>query len=149
MPDERVRRAEPAWARRAYTTTQRVAALLAALAASFLGGACFRLSYTGGARPLGARTLDDGWIQAAPTPVVRQRHQTDCGLAALAMIGGAWGRAWTVDELGREAHRTTTGVRLGALRDLARSRGLEAYAIRGTPEDLRRELSRGRPVMLG
>jgi ABC-type bacteriocin/lantibiotic exporter with double-glycine peptidase domain len=113
-----------------------------------LTGGC-RLSYTGGARAVQQSELDGGWLRAAATPIVRQRSRTDCGLAALAMVAGAWGRTWTIDELGRQIKPTAKGVKLGALRDLARQRGLEAYAISGKHEDLREELSKGRPVLLG
>jgi predicted double-glycine peptidase len=44
---------------------------------------------------------------------------------------------------------STKGAKLGALRDVARARGLEAYAIAGNFEDLKRELAHGRPVLLG
>jgi ATP-binding cassette subfamily B protein RaxB len=80
---------------------------------------------------------------------VRQQHETDCGLAALAMVAGAWGRPWSVAELTSELPPSPRGVKLGALRDLARARGLEAYAIKGTAHDLEHELSAGRPVVLG
>ncbi|MBA3820272.1 MAG: C39 family peptidase [Deltaproteobacteria bacterium] len=108
-----------------------------------------RLSYTGGARPVNQSELDASWLRAAATPVVRQRSQSDCGLAALAMIAGAWGHAWTLEALSRELTPTAKGVKLGALRDLARQRGLDAYAISGTHEDLQKELAKGRPVLLG
>lgn len=108
-----------------------------------------RLSYTGGAKPVNAAQLDDRWLRASTTPVVQQREQKDCGLAALAMVAGAWGLAWNVAELRRDVKMSSRGVKLGALRDLARARGLEAYAIAGTYEDLRRELSQGRPVLVG
>lgn len=108
-----------------------------------------RLSYTGGARAVNHSELDRGLLRAAPTPVVRQRSRTDCGLAALAMIAGAWGRTWTVDDLARQVTPTSKGVKLRALRDLARQRGLEAYAIKGHHDDLRKELAKGRPVLLG
>ncbi|HLL23857.1 MAG TPA: papain-like cysteine protease family protein, partial [Kofleriaceae bacterium] len=49
----------------------------------------------------------------------------------------------------RDVQMTEKGAKLGALRDAARKRGLEAYAIAGKHEDLQRELSKGRPVMLG
>ena len=41
------------------------------------------------------------------------------------------------------------GIKLRLLRDLARQRGLEAFAIRATLDDLHNELSKGRPVLLG
>lgn len=125
--------------------------LLRAAALVVLAGlaACIRLPYTGGARAVQPAQLDARWLRAAPTPVVRQLHQTDCGLAALAMVAGAWGQHWTVDQLAHFIHPNKQGVRLGALRDFARQRGLEAYAIRATPKDLAHELRAGRPVLLG
>jgi ABC-type bacteriocin/lantibiotic exporter with double-glycine peptidase domain len=111
--------------------------------------AACRLPYSGGAKPVEVTTIDDSWHRAAPTPVVRQQDRTDCGLAALAMVAGAWGHSWSVPELRQALPTTKEGVRLGALRDYARSRGLVAYAVKGTHSDLVFELSRHRPVLLG
>ena len=109
-----------------------------------------RLSYTGGAKQVNATQLDDAqWLRASATPVVKQREQKDCGLAALAMVAGAWGQTWKVEEIRREVKMTAKGVKLGALRDIARARGFEAYAIAGNYDDLRRELSKKRPVLIG
>lgn len=113
-----------------------------------VAGAC-RLPYAGGATPVAAAAIDDHWHRAAPTPVVLQQDRTDCGLAALAMVAGAWGESWTLAELQHVLPPTSDGVRLGALRDYARSHGLVAYAVKGTHEDLRFELARHRPVLLG
>ena len=125
---------------------------VAPLVIAFLGvlglSAC-QLSYTGGARAVTPAELGDGWYRAASTPVVRQRQETDCGLAALAMVAGTWGRHWSVADLDHQLPPTERGVKLGALRDLARDRGLDAYAIKGTMADLTHELSAGRPVLLG
>jgi ABC-type bacteriocin/lantibiotic exporter with double-glycine peptidase domain len=107
------------------------------------------LPYTGGARPVSPSDVPTSYVRAAPTPVVRQHQEADCGLAALAMIAGAWGQSWSVDELNALLPPDTKGVKLGAIRDLARSRGLDAYAIQGTPADLAHELGAGRPVILG
>src|SRR5262249_41863751 len=74
-----------------------------------------RLPYTGGARPVAPTALDAHWLQAAPTPVVRQQQEADCGLAALAMVAGAWGRQWSVGDLTQRIPPTHEGVRLGAL----------------------------------
>jgi ABC-type bacteriocin/lantibiotic exporter with double-glycine peptidase domain len=114
-----------------------------------LGLAACRLDYTGGAKPVNPSTLDAHWHHAAQTPIVLQKQHMDCGLAALAMVAGAWGKHWTVDELQRQAPPEPKGVKLGVLRDLARARGLEAYAIKGTHADLARELEHRRPVLLG
>jgi ABC-type bacteriocin/lantibiotic exporter with double-glycine peptidase domain len=119
--------------------------LLIALA----GLAACQLPYTGGARAVRPDELGAGWYRAAATPVVRQHHETDCGLAALAMVAGTWGRRWSVSDLNHQLPPTERGVKLGALRDLARARGLDAYAIQGTAHDLAHELSLGRPVVLG
>lgn len=113
-------------------------------------GAC-HLSYTGGAKPVTSAELvaDTALLRAAPTPIVTQQSRADCGLAALAMVAGAWGRTWTVTDMARELAPTPSGVKLGALRDYARNRGLDAYAIKGTFADLATELRAGRPVLLG
>ncbi len=89
------------------------------------------------------------WLAAAPTPVVVQGQRSDCGLAALAMVAGAWGRHWTLDDLTHRLPPGKQGVQLGKLRDLARERGLVAYAVKGSFDDLRKELANGRPVLLG
>jgi ABC-type bacteriocin/lantibiotic exporter with double-glycine peptidase domain len=103
----------------------------------------------GGAHRVHADQLDAHWLRAAPTPVIQQRRETDCGVAALAMIEGTWGRRASVDALARRAPPAGDGVRLGALRDLARADGLDAFAIHATRDDLRHELAAGRPVVLG
>jgi ABC-type bacteriocin/lantibiotic exporter with double-glycine peptidase domain len=114
-------------------------------------GGCVQLPYTGGARAVAPAQmqLDDHWLKAAPTPVVLQKQETDCGLAALAMVAGSWGRSWSVDELARVMPPNGVGVKLGVLRDYARSHELDAYAIAATPRDLEHELGAGRPVLLG
>lgn len=116
---------------------------------ALLGATGCQLSYTGGAKPVAPSQLGSEWYRAASTPVVRQHQQTDCGLAALAMVAGAWGHQWSVEDLNQQLPVTDRGVKLGALRDLARTRGLEAFAIKATPRDLERELAQGRPVLLG
>ena len=73
--------------------------------------------------------------------MVVQKRPTDCGLAALAMVAGAWGRHWSLDDLAHRMPPGKHGVKLGVLRDLARARGLEAYAIKGNRDDLKNELS--------
>jgi len=125
------------------------AGTVAALVLGLVGLSACQLSYTGGARTVQPSQIGADWYRATATPVVRQHHETDCGLAALAMVAGAWGRPWSVDDLNHQLPPTERGVRLGALRDLARARGLEAYAIQGTTRDLEHELSLGRPVVLG
>lgn len=123
---------------------------LLALAVTAIAVSGCRATYTGDARTIPSAQLADAhWVRAAPTAVVRQRELADCGLAALAMIGSAWGRTWTVEELRVKAPPRSGGIRLGTLRALARSGGLESYALRGEHADLARELASGRPVVLG
>ena len=72
----------------------------------------------GGAHAVQPAQLDAHWLRAAPTPVVVQRQEADCGLAALAMVAGAWGQPVSLADL---AQRVPTrdakgnGVKLGAL----------------------------------
>jgi len=121
----------------------------ASLLLALVGVAACQLPYTGGARAVRPDELDRSWYRAVATPIVRQHHETDCGLAALAMVAGAWGHRWSVDDLNHELPPTEHGIKLGALRDLARTRGLTAYAIKGSLPDLEHELAAGRPVVLG
>lgn len=110
-----------------------------------------RLSYKGGATTVSSTELssNDNLLVASPTPVVKQQTQADCGLAALAMVAGAWGHSWSVNDLARKVPPSKNGVKLKRLRDYARDRGLEAYALKGTFADLENELRAGRPVVLG
>lgn len=114
-----------------------------------LASACTHLAYTGGARAVEPVALDATWIHAAPTPVIKQAQETDCGLAALAMVAGAWGHPWAVAELAHAMPPGDKGVRLATLRDYAKAHGLEAFALAATPQDLQHELAAGRPVLLG
>jgi ATP-binding cassette subfamily B protein RaxB len=114
-----------------------------------LASACTHLAYTGGARAVEPVALDRSWVHAAPTPIVKQAQETDCGLAALAMVAGSWGHPWSVAELARAMPPGDKGVRLATLRDYARAHGLEAFALAATPKDLEHELAAGRPVLLG
>src|SRR5690242_12280212 len=92
--------------------------------------ACVQLPYTGGARVVRPASLDSRWLRAAPTPVVLQKQRTDCGLAALAMVAGAWGLTLDPAQLAQRLPPGQHGVKLGSLRDVARERGLDAHAIR-------------------
>ncbi len=119
------------------------------LAIALLFATGCQLAYTGGAKPVAPIALDATWVHAAATPVVVQAKETDCGLAALAMVAGAWGKRWSVSELAQAMPPGDKGVKLSVLRDYARAHGLEAYALAATPHDLQRELTAGRPVVLG
>jgi ABC-type bacteriocin/lantibiotic exporter with double-glycine peptidase domain len=100
-------------------------------------------------------STDGGWIMAAPAPLVRQEGSQDCGAASLAMIAGHWRRALTLDEAAAALTaaaapaRPTQGARLGDLRDVARARGLTAFAIVGDRATIVHELEARRPVIVG
>jgi ABC-type bacteriocin/lantibiotic exporter with double-glycine peptidase domain len=124
-------------------------ALLAVAIALATTSGCY-LPKGDGAKPVTRTDLSKRpYLRAGTTPVVVQRQENDCGVAALAMVAGAWGKQWTLDDLEKALHPQGNGVRLGAMRDLARSRGLEAFAIKGTRADIEHELKLGRPVLLG
>lgn len=127
---------------------------LAALALIGLGGfglsACY--SYTGGARGVDpARvTVGEGWIVAGPPPALRQRGAIDCGPTALAMVAQRWAVPLSRDAaIAALPKPPPEGASLGDLRDLARQRGLSAFAIAADRPTLERELRAGRPVLLG
>ena len=123
-----------------------------AATALLLVGVAGCIAYSGGARPIDPTRLvsEPGWILAAPTPALRQGGPYDCGAAALAMVAGRWHVPLAVDEaVAALPASTSQGTRLGDLRDLARARGLTAFAITGDRDTLVHELRAGRPVIVG
>ncbi len=131
-------------------TRRRTALCAAAVVAVVVAGGC--VAYTGGARPLDPAGLagDPAWIVAGATPAIVQHSDLDCGAAALAMVAGRWSVAWTAAEVTAWLPQPSQrGSRLGDLRDLARARGLEAYAVAGDRATLLHELRAGRPVVVG
>jgi ABC-type bacteriocin/lantibiotic exporter with double-glycine peptidase domain len=120
---------------------------VAALAATLV--ACVRAPST--ARPVepAAISAGGGWIAVDGVAPVRQRSALDCGPAALVMVARHWDVPLRLDDATVLTGRSNKGTRLGALRDVARGRGLTAYAIRGDRDTLRHELERGRPVVVG
>ncbi|HTM22529.1 MAG TPA: cysteine peptidase family C39 domain-containing protein [Kofleriaceae bacterium] len=75
---------------------------------------------------------EDGWLTAGDVPLIRQQGDSDCGAAALAMVLGYW-------------QRPLGGAELAEARKLGPRGGAPAGHLR----DLRYELRRGRPVMVG
>lgn len=116
-------------------------------------------SLGGRSRPFDETRIDaaSGWLSAAPTPAMLQVGSKDCGAASLAMVAGRWHVALSLEEAvealdGAAASRPAEppdGVRLGDLRDVARARGLTAYALRGDRSTLLHELRAGRPLIVG
>lgn len=115
-----------------------------------VGGGCASVVSAG--RPFTPSRLgtEPGWLAVRNVPLVKQERQMDCGPAAAAMVLGFWERAESVDAIRAASHvPAQRGVPAGALRDHLRARGLEAYLVGGEVADLERELSAGRPVMVG
>jgi ABC-type bacteriocin/lantibiotic exporter with double-glycine peptidase domain len=108
--------------------------------------------YTGSARdvspdPIGA--ADAGWVMVRDVPFIAQQREDDCGAAALAMTLRYHHLAATEAEILAEAPPRKGGVTVGQLRDVARSRGTQAFVIAGTWDDLEYQLLWGRPVVVG
>lgn len=103
--------------------------------------------YLGSARPFDATELD--WNAVRDIPFVRQNSQKDCGAAALSMVLGYWGIQTPISEIVAGCVLQPEGIRAGDLRDYAKKKGLSAYLFEGKIEDLEKELSRGRPVVVG
>jgi ABC-type bacteriocin/lantibiotic exporter with double-glycine peptidase domain len=123
------------------------AAAVALLAVAALGSvACGHV----GAASIQRLEADPSWVVVRGVPVVRQRSENDCGAAALASGLSYLGRPTSIADV-TNAHppKPGGGIPAGALRDVARQRGVSAFVIAGTVVDLERELGRGRPVIVG
>ena len=121
---------------------------LAALALTAIG------CYTGEARDVSPRRAaaleaDPAWKFVHDVPFVPQRADADCGPAALAMVLAHFGVKASLEEVVALDPPDRVGVRAGALRDIARSKGLEAFVVEGTFNDIIDQLSRERPVLVG
>jgi ABC-type bacteriocin/lantibiotic exporter with double-glycine peptidase domain len=92
---------------------------------------------------------DPSWTIVREVPFLPQKTDRDCGAAALAMVMSHFRVPATVDDVAAAARPSSAGIRVGALRDLARSRGLDAVVTSSTFADLAGHISRGRPVVVG
>ena len=121
-----------------------------ALSALALAG-CIRFPSTARAARPEAISPARGWISVSAVEPVRQESARDCGPAAIAMVARFWGVQLGLDDATRAVALggSDRGSKLGALRDLARARGLTAFAIRADRATLQHELERGRPVLVG
>src|SRR5262245_36855095 len=128
------------WSRRAVRT-----ALVAILAT---GAGC---GYLGSATKIDPAELDldPGWFSVKNIQFQPQKEENDCGAASLAMVLTHWGRPCTPEEIAAACPPSEAGNRAGSLRDLVRNRGLEGFLIHGSFEDLNKELTSGRPVIVG
>lgn len=92
----------------------------------------------------------EGWDRVENVAEVRQTSREGCGAAALAMVLGHWGRSVTQDDIwNSNPPPPGDGMRADALRDFARGQGLQAFLVEGALDDLTREVSRERPVLVG
>jgi ABC-type bacteriocin/lantibiotic exporter with double-glycine peptidase domain len=93
---------------------------------------------------------EDGWIAVRDVPVVLQQSEEDCGAATMAMALAYWGVPALLDTILEACPpKSGEGIKAGALRDYARSLGFQAFLFHGTISDFEKELSRGRPVVVG
>ena len=90
------------------------------------------------------------WIAIKDVPVIRQESSEDCGAAALSMVLTYWKVPTSIDDVLKTCNVAPgRGIMAGELRDFARLKGMKAYLIQGELADLKRELSQGRPVLVG
>lgn len=108
-------------------------------------------SYTGSARDFSPERLrrEPGWVAVRAVPIEHQREEEDCGAAAAAMLLSYWTGEAPAAIAARLRPVPRGGHTAGHLRDVVRGRGLAAYLIQGTMQDLERELRGGRPVLVG
>jgi ABC-type bacteriocin/lantibiotic exporter with double-glycine peptidase domain len=122
---------------------------LGGLLAGLSGTGC---SYLGSATAFdpAAFSREEGWLRVPDVPVFAQKGDEDCGTAALAMVLAHCDRTVSAEEIGKACLPAgCAGAKAGDLRDFAKGLGLQAYLFRGEVADFERELSRGRPVLVG
>ncbi len=110
--------------------------------------------YTGSARDVSSQWVekaraDASWQIVGNVPFVAQKSDSDCGPAALSMVLAHFGVSASLDQLTALKPPSEGGVRAGALRDVARDKGLEAFVVSGSLNDLVTQIERGRPVLVG
>jgi ABC-type bacteriocin/lantibiotic exporter with double-glycine peptidase domain len=123
---------------------------LAAVGAALLSA--LGCAYTGEAKDFdpGELTTSPGWISVPEVPLEIQKSTEDCGTTALSMVLEYWRVAVSLEEWESSGLLLAgKGSRARDLRDLARQKGLQAFLIHGRWEDLRNEVDRGHPVIVG
>ncbi|HUH03666.1 MAG TPA: cysteine peptidase family C39 domain-containing protein [Kofleriaceae bacterium] len=112
--------------------------------------ACASPGYRGGARSIPRVEIEQEWTAVRSLPPRPQRSVNDCGAAAAASVLAYWGVRTSVGQIDRALRAADgDGIRAGDLRDYLRQRGVRAYLVAGTIEDLVHEVERGRPVIIG
>jgi ATP-binding cassette subfamily B protein RaxB len=66
----------------------------------------------------------------AKTPVILQSEASECGLACLAMVLGAVGQTWSVNDLRERFSTSSRGISLRRMLDIARNLALTARPLR-------------------
>jgi ABC-type bacteriocin/lantibiotic exporter with double-glycine peptidase domain/predicted small secreted protein len=122
-----------------------------AIAVTVAGALAACSTYRGTARDVSPAKLasEPGWILVRDVPYVAQELETECGAAALSMVVSYWTGLVPRSIVAHFRPVPERGIAAGRLRDYARERGLAAFVIEGTFEDLKRELAAGRPVLVG
>jgi ABC-type bacteriocin/lantibiotic exporter with double-glycine peptidase domain len=107
--------------------------------------------YAGPAHAIEPSTIveNEGWQRVPQMTLVHQSGESDCGLAAVAMVLGRWSRPTGLAEVRASAPPVGEGLRARQVRDLLRARGLRAFVIEGSLADLEHEIAAGRPVVVG
>lgn len=82
-------------------------------------------------------------------PRVMQESSDDCGAAALTSVLRFWGRSATPASIEAQIGRDNRRLRAGDMVAYARREGLRSYVFFGDLADIRYELERGRPVLVG
>jgi len=96
-----------------------------------------------------ALAREGDWTMVPNFPLVRQVDDDDCGGAALASVLRFWGHSATPESVEAAIGRKDRHLSAGDMADHARSKGLRAYVIYGTMDDVLHELESGRPVIVG
>lgn len=110
---------------------------------------CSCSAYMGSATTLPNKALETepGWIAVRGVTPQRQKDDHDCGPTALSMVVNFWQPSRANEPLPNLPE--TRQASAEELRDAARARGLSAFVVDGSPEDLVHELEQGRPVIVG
>jgi ABC-type bacteriocin/lantibiotic exporter with double-glycine peptidase domain len=109
-------------------------------------------SYRGSATDVNPKALEleSGWLRLRDFPDVRQQGDKDCGAAALSSVLRYHGLSVSSREVEGELRPAPgQGLRAQALADFAKRRGLEAFVFNGSLDDVRYELARNRPLIVG
>lgn len=125
-------------------------------AAVAIGSAAFLSAlgcgYFGDATPFDPDELSrsPGWVAVPDVPLTLQKDTADCGLAAVSMVLAHWEIPVADGELEQSGLLVPgKGSTAKDLRDFARAKGLSAFLIHGCWDDLKNEIRKGHPVIVG